>query len=183
MGPSCARAASKPRMTLSASRICCSRPRAALALQWGATVSYLSHTPCALQTPPPEHALLPVEAAQSPHVVALILDIVEDHGQLQGRWAHRLRRQKGLTLLLGCFLFGSQALKVLCRGLGQGGSGRGTQLEIPGSPDLKRVLKAGCSWRPDLPVPVPKWMDSLGLDQPFSPPPMSSWRVMGWAMT
>lgn len=33
MGPSCARAASKPWMTLSASWICFSRPRAALALQ------------------------------------------------------------------------------------------------------------------------------------------------------
>lgn len=61
MGPSRARVASKPWMTLSASWICFSRPRAALALRWvRKQVSQLSHT---LQCPPDGLSL----ALTSPH--------------------------------------------------------------------------------------------------------------------
>lgn len=78
--------------------------------------------------PPPEHSLLPVEAAQALHVIILILDLGEDHRQLQGSWAHRLSRQKGLTGLLGCLLLSSQALEMLGCVLGQGWSGQRTQV-------------------------------------------------------
>lgn len=67
------------------------------------------------------------------HITILVLDIVEDHRQLQGRRARRLSRQKRLTLLLGCLLLSSQVLKTLCRALGQGWSGQRTQSGISGS--------------------------------------------------
>ena len=77
---------------------------------------------------PPGHSLLPAEAAENLHVPELVLDIVEDHRQVQGSRPRGLPRQKRLTLLLGRLLLCSQALQPLGRALG--GSG---DLRISGS--------------------------------------------------
>lgn len=122
MGASCARADSKPRMTLSASRICRSRPRAALALSQeetqGRTPPWPHPRGLTQRPPPPGHSLLPIEAAENLHVPVLVLDAVEDHGQVQGSGPRGLPRQERLTLLLGRLLLCSQALQPLGRALG-----------------------------------------------------------------
>ena len=77
-------------MTASASRICRSRPRAALALSQeeaqGETQALALAAPPRPRpvAPAPRHSLLPAEAAENLHVPELVLDIVEDHGQVQG---------------------------------------------------------------------------------------------------
>lgn len=125
MGASCARADSKPRMTLSASWICRSRPRAALALPQERSMVRrpLGHTQLPRPAAPtPEHSLLSVEAAEHLHVAVLVLDVVKDHGQVQGGGAHRLPGEKRLTLLLGRLLLSPQALQPLGGALGWGGA-------------------------------------------------------------
>lgn len=71
----------------------------------------------------PEHSLLPIEVAESLHVTVLVLDVVEDHGQVQGSRAHGPLRQECLTLLLGCLLLCPQALQLLGSALGRRRSG------------------------------------------------------------
>lgn len=102
----------------------------------------------ALQTGSPEHSLLLEEVAQAMHIIVSVLDIVEDHRQLQGSGACRFSRQKRLTLLLGCLLLSCQALKALCCALGQGESRQSTPSGISGSPN---------------PMPVKVWSQGSGL--------------------
>lgn len=131
-------------------------------------VSSVSHS-SALQMGSAWHSPLPIEVAQALHIVVSVLHGVEDHRQLQGSGARRLGRQKHLTLLLGCFLLRSQALKALCCTLGQGWSRQRTPSGISGSPNPMPVKACSkCAARPASSCPHG---DSLGQDNLFQPTP------------